>query len=112
MGVLLGLGNVELADVVLGQDFRDGFVDVLLAERNRAVEVVAVAGHRRQVVTAVEEQLRELASAVGAEVEEDRGVLPPEARPAFDHDRLDELVRHTLVVAPLHFRHRFSPPGG
>ena len=57
VGVLLGLGDMELADVVLGQDFRDGFVDILLAERDRAVEVVAVAGHRRQVVSAFEQEL-------------------------------------------------------
>ena len=105
MGVLLGLGDVELADAVLGQHLRDRLGDVLLLERDRAVEVVPVAGHRRQVEPAVEEPLGELAGPVGPEVEEDRGVRRPEPR-ARQHDGLDELVRDAGVVARLDRGHR------
>ena len=75
----------------------------MLREGDREVEVVAVARHRRQVDAELGELLGELPRAVGAEVEEDRGVaLGIEARPAVDHDRLDELVGDAAVVARLH----------
>ena len=102
MGVLLGLGDVELAEIVLGENIGERLRNGLLAEDDRAVEVVAVVGHRRQVDAGVEQQARELSAAVRAEVEEDRGVARLDPRRALDHDRLDELVGDTRVVARLH----------
>src|SRR5439155_7279533 len=55
-----------------------------------------------EVEAALEELLRQLAGAVGAEVEEDRGVVAREARPALEHDGLDELVGHAALVARSH----------
>ena len=85
VGVLLGLGRVELAqrracDEHLGERVGDG----LLREDDRAVELLAVARHRRQVELRVEQQPRELPRAVGAEVEEDRAVAGLEPRRALD----------------------------
>jgi hypothetical protein len=113
VGVLLGLGGVELADAVLAEHLGERAVDVLLAEGDREREVLAVAGHRRQVDAELAELLRELPRPVGAEVEEDRRVLRGiETRAAVDHRRLDELVRHSGVVVPLHFREGIAPLGG
>ena len=47
--VLLGLGDVQLADAVLGADLGHRLVDVLLREGDGAVEVVSVARHRRYI---------------------------------------------------------------
>src|SRR5947207_15806985 len=47
----------------------------------------------------VENLDRYLACSVGPEVEEDCGIALAEARPVFDRDRLDELVRDPAVVA-------------
>ena len=44
--VLLGLGDVELPHALLGKGLRERLVDLLLAERGRAIEVVAIARHR------------------------------------------------------------------
>jgi len=72
--VLLGLGDVQLLQPVLGNDLRQRVLDLHLAEHHVRVEVGRVAGHRRHVETVVEEQPRQLAAAVGAKVEEDHGV--------------------------------------
>ena len=111
--VLLRLGGVELADAVLAQHLGERPLDDVLGERDGEREVVAVARHRREVDAELAELLGELAAPVGAEVEEDRGVgRRVEPRPALDDGRLDELVRDTRVVVPLHFRERVSPPWG
>ena len=47
--VLLGLGDVQLADAVLGADLGHRLLDLLLLEDHRAVEVFLVARHRRHV---------------------------------------------------------------
>ena len=99
MRVLLGLGGVELARAVRGEHLGERVGDVLLLEDDRAVEVVAVAGHRRQVDARVEQLLRELARAVGPEVEEDRRVAGPIRGVPSTEDGLDELVRDARVVA-------------
>ena len=74
----------------------------LLGEHGRAVLVVGVPGHRRQVEARVEQDARELPGPVRPEVEEDHAVTRLDARRALDHDRLDELVRDAGVVARLH----------
>ena len=51
----------------------------------------------------LEQHAGQLAPAVGAEVEEDRGVTWFEPRGAVDADRLDELVGDAVVVASLYF---------
>ena len=92
--VLLRLGGVQLPRAVPGRAPRRASRRRRCSrERDRAVEVVAVARHRRQVEAGVEQPLRELAAAVRAEVEEDRGVAARRAAagPSSD-DRLDELV--------------------
>src|SRR5205085_2561241 len=97
--VLLGLGDVQLADVVLREHLGERLGHVLLLEHDRAVEVVAVARHRRHVEAGLEQTLRELAGAVGTEVEEDRRVAGLQARPPVEDDRLDELVGDVTLVA-------------
>ena len=98
MRVLLGLGAVELASAVRGEHLGERVRDLLLLEDDRAVEVVAVAGHRRQVDAGLEQLLRELAGAVGPEVEEDRRVAGLDPRPSLEEHRLDELVGDARVV--------------
>ena len=75
---------------------------LLLPEDDRAVEVVAVARHRRQVEAGLEQALRELARAVRPEVEEDRRVAGLEPGTAGEMRGLDELVRDAGVVLRLH----------
>ena len=53
-------------------------------EDDRAVELVAVARHRRQVDAGVEQQLRELAPPVGAEVEEEGAVAGLDPGPSAE----------------------------
>ena len=111
--VLLRLGRVELADAVRAQHLGERPLDNVLGERDGEREAVAVARHRREVDAEFAELLRELAPAVGAEVEEDRGVGGGiEARPPLHDRRLDELVRHSGVVVPLHFHEGIAPLGG
>ena len=107
MRVLLRLGGVELWRVVRGEHLGHRLADHLLLEDDRAVEVAAVAGHRGQVDSLLEELLRELASPVGPEVEVDRCVLRPEPGTGQD-DGLDELVGHPTCVGGLDRRHRVS----
>ena len=106
MRVLLGLRRVELANAVGREHLGERVLDDVLREGDGEVEVVAVAGHRRQVDAELAELLAELARAVRAEVEEDRGVaLGIQPRPPVDDDGLDELVRDPAVVARLHGSH-------
>jgi hypothetical protein len=49
MGVLLGLGDVQLADAVLGADLGHRLVHRLLLEGDGTVEVGSVARHRRHI---------------------------------------------------------------
>ncbi len=75
---------------------------LLRAEGDGHVELGRVAGHRRQVEARIDEPLPELASPVGAEVEEDRGVVRVEPGCALDDERLEELVGDARLVTPLH----------
>src|SRR5262249_29964402 len=97
--VLLGFGDVELADVMLGEHLRERLAHLLLAEDDRDVEVVAMPRHRRQVDTGFDELLRELRRAVRPKVEEDGavagGIEPGTVR---DDDWLDELIRDPSFV--------------
>src|SRR4029450_3852159 len=84
------------------QDLGQRLADLLLLEGDGTGEGLVVASHRGQVDPVLEQPLRELAGAVGPEVEEDRGVqLVEQPRPAADRDRLDELVGYTTLVARL-----------
>ena len=58
--VLLGLRRVELADAVRRQHLGERVLDDVLREGDREVEVVAVAGHRRQVDAELTELLAQL----------------------------------------------------
>ena len=115
MGVLLGLGDVQLADAVGGEHLGQHVGEILARERDRRNDVVGVLGHlhvvrKRRVGATVEavelalgERPRQLAGPVRPEVEEDGGVAGPDppARRIADHDRLDELIRHAEGVARL-----------
>ena len=92
MRVLLRLGRVQLREPGAGQDLGEHLGNLLLVERHREREVLAVARHRRQRVAALEQPLRELPRPVGPEVEEDRLVVRRQPRAAGDDHRLDELV--------------------
>ena len=82
MGVLLGLGDVELVQAVLGQHLGQHVPRVLGREGHRQRELLLVLGHgdevdvRRvraaveEVEALLEEGARELPGAVGTEVEE------------------------------------------
>ncbi len=83
MRVLLRLGDVQLACAARGEQLRKRRLDLLLLERHGAREVGAVAGHRRQVDSGLEQPLGELARSVGPEVEEDE--RNPAARAAAFH---------------------------
>ena len=86
MGVLLGLGDVELRNAVAGQGLCQNVGEVLAGERDGSGDVVGVLRHlhvvgKRRIGPAVEpgevglrEGPRELAGSVGPEVEEDRRV--------------------------------------
>ena len=102
MRVLLRLGAVQLAEAVLGQHLGQRLCHLLLLEDDRAVEVVAVTGHRRQVEAGLEQALRELARAVRPEVEEDHRVAGLDPGAAGEMRGLDELVRDACVVLRLH----------
>ena len=99
MGVLLGLGNVQLADPGLGEHFRECFRDLLLPKHDVARDVGCVARHRRQVDAGSEQGARELSGTIGPEVEEDDRVARLDPRRALDHGRLDELVGDPGLVA-------------
>ena len=104
MRVLLGLGDVELARAAPATSTSASVSgDGLLREHDRAVELLAVARHRRQVDAA-----RRAAAARAAAPRSGRklkkiAVSPGSIRGrAVDHDRLDELVGDARVVARLH----------
>ncbi len=80
MGVLLGLGDVQLAHAALGEHLGERLRHVLLAEDDGHVEIVAVARHRRQVEAAVEQQPGQLPPAIRPEVEEDHAVARLDSR--------------------------------
>ena len=112
VGVLLGLGDVELAPAGLGDHLGQGRLRPRLGERDRVGPALAVLGHRRQVedrAAAARELLEsglgqrpgQLAGAIGAEVEEDRDVARRRPVVLADHRRLDELVGLIAVVGGL-----------
>ena len=76
--------HVELARAVGGEHLGEGVRHLLLLEDDRAVEVVAVARHRRQVEAGLEEALGQLPRPVGPEVEEDNRVAGLDPRPALE----------------------------
>ena len=87
---------------MLGQHLHHRLVDLLLRDRDRTVEIVAVARHRRQVEAFLEQPLGELARAIGAKVEEYGCVPWTQPRPSCQHDWLDELVGRAALVALTH----------
>jgi hypothetical protein len=96
--VLLSLGDVELARAAFREHFGHRRVDVLFLEDDRAGQIGPVARHRRQVVPALDQTLRELPRPVGSEVEEDRRIAVLQPRPPRERDRLDELIGHVPFV--------------
>src|SRR5687768_9575430 len=82
----------------------------MLGEGHRAVEVFAVARHRREVGARLEEALRELPGPVRAEVEEDGRVAGRIEAWVRQHDRLDELVGDPGLIARASRRSRVVRP--
>ena len=77
----------------LRDDLGERLGHVLLGEGDGAGDVVRGSGSSSSGRRRARAAAGELAAAVGPEVEEDRGVARRiEARPAAEHDRLDELV--------------------
>ena len=103
MGVLLGLGDVQLAPAGGGDRLRQRRLRPLLGEGDRVGPLFAVGGHRRDfegrpagAAELVEVRLGQrpghLARPVGAEVDEDRDVAGGGAVVVADHGRQHELV--------------------
>ena len=112
MGVLLGLGDVQLAAAGLGDRLGQRRLRPFLREGDRVGPALAVGGHRGQVEgraagagELVEAGLGQgaghLAGAVGAEVDEDRDVAGGGAVVVADHGRHDELVGLLALVGGL-----------
>ena len=107
--VLLRFGHAELCEAGPGQNVAEDVGDRARGEKDGVGEVVLVSGHRREVgecaPRAVEvgevvfrQGCGELAGPVGAEVEEEDGVVGGDsAHP--DHRRRQELVRRAFRVA-------------
>ena len=93
--VLLGLGDVELPQPVRARATSASVsAHLLLGERDRAVEVVAVARHRRQVdAVARAAAASSWRARSGRKLKKMAASRPVEPRPAPSDDRLDELVR-------------------
>ena len=109
MGVLLGLGDVQLALAALGEHLGQRRLRLVRRERDRVGPLGPVAGQRDQLelggVAAVElvevplgERHHQLAGAVGAEVEVEDDVAVGGAVVVADHGRLDELVGLAALV--------------
>ena len=105
--VLLGLGDVQLPQAVLGEDVGEHVLGMVRRERDRQRELLLVLRHGdevdgRRVGAAVElgeavlgEGARELAGAVRAEVEEEADVAVAHARVVLGRD---DRRPHELVV--------------
>ena len=99
--VLLGLRDVQLADVPLGEERCQRHRRALRRERDRIAPVLVVLGQRRQVDVRAD-QLAQLPRAVGAEVEEDDGVALAHAALLPHQRRHDELVGLPALVCGAH----------
>ena len=97
VGVLLGLGGMQLTEPVLGEHLGDRALDDLPFEDHRTVEVVPVPGHGREVDSTFQQPLGQLSRPVGTEVEVDRHIVRLEPWPR-ENDRLHELIGHTVRV--------------
>ncbi len=109
MGVLLGLGDVELAAARLADDPRDRRLGLRRRERDRVGPLLAVGGHRGDVEVGkgaagepvevrVGERGDDLPHPVGPEVEADDDVAALHAVVAADDGRRDELVGDVVLV--------------
>ena len=109
VGVLLGLGDVQLAAAGLGDRLRQRRLRPLLREGDRVRPLLAVGGHRRQLQgrRAAARELVEaglgqgpgqLPGPVGAEVDEDRDVAGGGTVVVADHRRPHELVGLLTLV--------------
>ena len=121
MGVLLGLGHVELPQPRRGHLLGERVYDVLARKSDVCSEVSLVLGERHEVQARrhagalergevdVDQRVAELAGAIGAEVEEHDGVtvLDAHARRGVGGDRRrgDELVCDTGAVLRLDVLH-------
>ena len=112
VGVLLGLGDVVLAQARRGQHVGQHVLGKLLGEGHRRGDVRVVLGQahethlgprpaREAVEGGIRHRARELAGAVGTEVEEHHGVAVAHA-PAGKRHGLDELVGDAGGVGGLH----------
>src|SRR5690606_32698433 len=108
VGILLRLGNTQLAAATLGDHLTERLREVDLRECDRQIERLVIGREDckmhiqplspiEAVEIGVREGPRELASAISAEVEEDDTVAvlnPHDLAVPSDENRLDEFVRH------------------
>ena len=110
VGILLGLGDVELRDAGRFERVRQDVIGPVLWERDRAGLTIPVRGHRRQsrrtVLTTIEgvepiigESHADLPRSIRTKVEkDDLIVMLDAARTIADHRRLDEFIRDASVI--------------
>ena len=117
MRVLLRFSDAELREAVVLDDLAERLVDVLRRKSDRCIHAVLVLGERSErdleilialeaVERLVDERMRELASTIRAEVEEDGAVAILHALIALDDERHDELVVDAVLVACLEAGYR------
>ena len=115
--VLLRFSDAELREAVVLDDLAERLVDVLRRKSDRCIHAVLVLGERSErdleilialeaVERLVDERMRELASTIRAEVEEDGAVAILHALIALDDERHDELVVDAVLVACLEAGYR------
>ena len=103
VGVLLGLGHVQLPPAALGYHLGQRGLGLQRRKGDRIGPAIPVPGHRRHVergraaaIEFLEVQLpqghRQLAGPVGPEVDEDDRLVGGDAAVVADHGGLDELV--------------------
>ena len=113
VGVLLGLGDAELAQPCVGDERAEAVRHLLRGEHRpgQAVQALGIAAHAdgggeahaplapKAVEDGVEQRRHDLAGAVGPEIAHDQPVAVRHPRVAGDHCWLDELVARVACVA-------------
>ena len=113
--ILLGLGNTQLGQAVVGEILAEGVDELLRLEgdlnvgHGRVILRHADVGDGETAVPAlksaeivIDKGAGDLARSVGTEVVEDDAVVCFDSVAARDHGRQHELVGHAVVIAVLH----------
>ena len=115
MRVLLRFGDAKLRLAALRKVFAHRHRQLLRRERNSDVRHRLVVGRHRDVAkreeavsalearkTGIDERARDLARAIGTEIEENDGIVSFNCAVLVYHGRDDEFVRHAVCVGILH----------